>query len=141
MTFSNEDFLGPSDGIGGCFKYQARMESLRKRSSEMPITDAVGFYNFVSRISDKTVPMLITHDEIQQTAKRFKVRWKNAKVIHKTQTYHDFRVDPNNSKFIYVRHISASEEIVLRVRSLPDNLEELEEEESSDDDEEEESDE
>ena len=93
----------------------------------MPITDAQTFYNFVARISDKTVPMLVTHEEIQETAKRFKARWFYAKKIDQTQSYHDFRVDSNDSKFIWVRHVSDSEEIFTRVRSLPEKFEELEE--------------
>ena len=93
-------------------KRLARDFSLRKGQ----ISNAVEFFNFVksektvSGENYKTIPLLVTPEEISATDVEFKDRWSLARRLDGTLSFHDFRCDESNERYIFVRKVSTCEE-------------------------------
>ena len=60
----------------------------------------------------KTVPFILTTEDIQEVLNNQAIvdRWENAIQIKGTHSYHDYRVDTNDNRFLSVRHYTSSEE-------------------------------
>ena len=52
----------------------------------------------------------VTPEEIAATLAKYEDRWKMAKPIDETQSFHDYRCDESNDKYLFVRKISNAEE-------------------------------
>ena len=80
------------------------------------ISNAEEFFNFVksektaSGKSYETIPLLVTPEEIAATLEKYKDRWNLAKPIDGTQSFHDYRCDEYNDRYLFVRKISFAEE-------------------------------
>ena len=94
------------------------MKSLAKNYSlkDGEISNAEEFFNFVksektaSGKSYETIPLLVTPEEIAATLEKYQDRWNLAKPIDGTQSFHDYRCDESNDKYLFVRKISYAEE-------------------------------
>ena len=55
---------------------------------------------------------LVRPEDIQEVLNNQAIvdRWENAIQIKGTQSYHDYRVDTNDNRFLFVRHYTSSEE-------------------------------
>ena len=74
------------------------------------ISNADEFYNFVksektsSGANYKTIPLLVTPEEISATDEELKERWSLARRVDGTLSFHDFRCDESNDRYIFVRN-------------------------------------
>ena len=66
------------------------------------------FYDFTPLNPQKT--LLVTPEEIAATLAKYEDRWKMAKPIDGTQSFHDYRCDESNDRYLFVRKISYAEE-------------------------------
>ena len=102
------------DAIGGEMKRLATAESLNKGDYNT-ILNAAALKDFIQNYITsrgqhlKTVPLLVTPQEIKQTKQRMKSRWDRAIQLKGTLTYHHYEPDPSNNSFILVKHFSTSE--------------------------------
>ena len=100
------------DGVGGNLKTLAHDYSLKHGE----ISNAEEFFNFVKSQktacgdSYKTIPVLVTPEEIAATLEKYQDRWNMAKPIDGTQSFHDYRCDESNDRYLFVRKISNAEE-------------------------------
>ena len=100
---------GVVDGIGGYLKERAANDSkVSKEGFMSSITDAKGFHDFIIRKKFKTIPLLVTTEEIDKTALTLEERWKNASTIKGTQKFHHYEVDKTDSNFLFVKYFSTS---------------------------------
>ena len=102
------------DGIGGHVKRLASEESLRSEFDHQ-IINAQGFYNFMKQKNLKTIPFILTKEEIDRTEKELELRYDNAVPVKGTQKYHNFEVDPSDNNFLFVKPFSESKQ-TIRVR-------------------------
>ena len=108
MTYHFEDFgvvanwafsatshgKGPWDGIAGCAKREAALESLR-RPEENQIQTAQDFYNFVKAKFKKLVVEFIAADDIAELEEEIlEERFKAARTIPGTLGFTIMRVSP-----------------------------------------------
>ena len=112
------------DAIGGNLKGLATTESINKGDYNT-ILNAAAFMDFVLNYKTsrgenlKTIPLLVTPEEIKETAKKMKPRWDSALPIQGTQSYHHFEPDPNNEEFVVVKHFSNSDNLKkLKIHSM-----------------------
>ena len=96
------------DGIGGCLKSKAADES-KKKGVKNPINNAKTFQEFIIRKNYKTIPILITTEEIDKTASDLDDRWKSSQTVEGTQKFHHFEVNKEDMNFIQVKHFSSSD--------------------------------
>ena len=96
------------DGIGGCLKSKAADES-KKKGLKNPINNAKTFQEFIIRKNYKTIPILITTEEIDKTASDLDDRWKSSQTVEGTQKFHHFEVNKEDMNFIQVKHFSSSD--------------------------------
>ena len=92
-------------------KRLAAAESLRSEFNH-EITSAKGFYDFMKKKKLKTIPFLISTEEINQTAKDLDQRYDNAVLVKGTQKFHDYQVDETDSNFLLVKTFSESKNTV-----------------------------
>ena len=76
------------------------------------ILNAEGFRDWMIKKNHKTVPFILTTEEIQEVLNNQAIvdRWENAIQIKGIQSCHDYRVDTNDNIFLFVRHYTSSEE-------------------------------
>ena len=132
MTYHFEDFgvvanwafsatshgKGPWDGIAGCAKREAALESLR-RPEENQIQTAQDFYNFVKAKFKKLVVEFIAAENIAELEEEIlEERFKAARTIPGTQGFHNYESIPGNHRQVKVKKFSLSnrEKIVSVVK-------------------------
>ena len=73
------------------------------------ILNAEGFRNWMIEKNHKTVPFILTTEDIQEVLNNQAIvdRWENAIQIKGTQSYHD---NTNDNRFLFVRHYASCEE-------------------------------
>ena len=109
------------DGIGGYLKERTADESKSSKQWFMnTVNDAKGFYDFIIRKKFKTIPLLITTEEINKTASDLEERWKNSVTVKGTQKFHHYEVDKSDSNFILVKDFTTSNK-TKRVRITKKN--------------------
>ena len=76
------------------------------------ILNAEGFKNWMIEKNYSPIPFVLTTEDIQKVLNDevLKNRWDTALQIKGTQSYHDFRVDTADNRFLFVRHYTSSEE-------------------------------
>ena len=101
---------GPWDGIAGCAKREAALESLR-RPLENQIQTARDLYDFVKVKFRALQVEFISSEQISELEEEILVeRFKLAKTIKGTLGYHNFSSIPSNHKEVLVKKYSLSEE-------------------------------
>ena len=99
------------DGTNGNLKKNAHDDSIRM-GYKNTILNAEGFKNWMTEKKYSTIPFVLTTEDIQKVLndKVLKKRWDTALQIKGTQSYHDYRVDTADNRFLFVRHYTSSEE-------------------------------
>ena len=95
------------DGIGGTVKRLASEESIRSQFDHS-ITSAKGFHDFMIRKNLKTIPFIITTEEIDNVESELNQRFSNAIQVKGTQKFHHFTTCPTNSNYLLVKPFSES---------------------------------
>ena len=101
---------GPWDGVAGCAKREAALESLR-RPEENQIQTAMDLYDFFKEKFRALQVEFISSDQISQLEDDILVeRFKVAKTIKDTLGFHNFSSIPGNHQEVLVKKYSLSEE-------------------------------
>ena len=101
---------GPCDGVAGCAKREAALESLR-RPEENQIQTAMDLYDFVKEKFRALQVEFISSDQISQLEDEILVeRFEVAKTIKGTLGFHNFSSIPGNHREVLVKKYSLSED-------------------------------
>ena len=99
---------GPWDGIAGCAKREAALESLR-RPLDNQIQTATDFFTFVKEKFRRIQVEFVSSKFIEELEINVLVeRFKNAKTIPGTLGYHSFSTIPGNNQQVKVKKYSLS---------------------------------
>lgn len=86
--FATSHGKGPHDGVGGTFKRKVREIVL---SQDKKCTTAEEFYELAKSVSQKTVVILVSKDEIAEQTTHLNMRWKNLKSMRGSRSCHHFK--------------------------------------------------
>ena len=96
--------------MGGTCKRAARNYSLANPGHE--IGSALDFYNFMIEKKLKTIPFVITKQEILETGQFLEERFKRARPFIGTQGHHHYEVDPDDNRFLIIKKHTESSQFV-----------------------------
>ena len=132
LTYHHEDFgvpakwaffatshgKGPWDGVAGCTKREAALESLR-RPLKNHIQTAVDFYNFVKEKFKNIQTEFVSINEIDRVEETILAeRFSKCKTIKGTLGFHNFECFPQNHMKMKVKKFSLStEEKIVSIRT------------------------
>lgn len=108
--FATSHGKGPSDGLGGTIKREARKASLRG----IKITSPLELHHWAINWSQKEGHVLricfVNSTEILEHEKELMFRFANLRAVTGTQSYHCFLRDPDNIYNVQAKKYSCSEE-------------------------------
>ena len=115
------------DAIFGAVKTAARQECLR-RGYRNDIISADGLFDFIKthkKSNGKTsnvIPMIVTTEDYDKVKNNnmLQSRWQKTKTIEGTQSNHDYRCDPTDKNFLFVRPYTSCDQF-KRVRLTKKN--------------------
>ena len=98
------------DAIFGAVKTAARQECLR-RGYRNDIISADGLFDFIKTHkksngnTSNVIPMIVTTEDYDKVKNNnmLQSRWQKTKTIEGTQSNHDYRCDPTDKNFLFVR--------------------------------------
>ena len=83
---------------------------MRSSTCETAIYNAQSFCDYVESVSNSTVPILITSEDIQETHAAYdKTRWSKYKTVTQTQQFHEFKPHPTDKWSINCSFTSTSD--------------------------------
>ena len=89
-------------------KRLASEESIRSEFNHS-ITSAKGFHDFMIRKNLKTIPFIVTSDEINDVESNLNQRYNDALQVKGAQKFHHYTTCLNDSNFLLVKTYSESE--------------------------------
>ena len=108
--FATSHGKGPWDGVAGCTKREAALESLR-RPLKSHIQTAVDFYNFVKEKFKNIQTEFVSINEIDRVEETILAeRFSKCKTIKGTLGFHNFECFPQNHMKMKVKKFSLSTE-------------------------------
>ena len=104
--FATSHGKGPYDGIGGTIKREAAYYSL-KQTTENYILEPIDLYNFCVTHLKNIQVFFVTKEDIQENRRFLNERFRKAKTISGTRSFHSFK--PIDNKKLEVKRFSFSE--------------------------------
>ncbi len=108
--FATSHGKGPSDGIGGTLKREARRSSLRGISISSANELYIWAQEWSSHDGRKMKFCFVEEDEVMQHEITLKERFINLKTVTGTQGYHHFSTDISNKNIVFAKTFSNATE-------------------------------